>query len=122
MLETLAGLLAAGLAWLAFALLALAQERHWDSVARVPGPGPVRRRWHRCTAASCMAAALLLCTVTAGGGLGVLLWAFLCFAAAFSVSLTLTWWPWQLAPLTCRGDVFRSAAVAPPAPGDPPRR
>lgn len=100
MLESLSTLFAAVLLMAAFALLALSQERHWEAVAGTPGPAPKRRGWHRGIAAVCIAAALPLCLFAAGGGMGTLLWAFLCSAAAFAVSLTLTWRPSALLPLT----------------------
>lgn len=99
MLETLSILAAAALLTLSFGLLALSQERHWDTVARSPGPTPARRCWQRRIATASIVAALPLCILSAGSGFGVLLWAFPCFAAAFAVSLVLTWWPRGLQPL-----------------------
>lgn len=100
MLEALSTLSAAMLLVAAFALLALSQERHWEAVAGRPGPMPERRGWHRGISTICIAAALPLCLFAAGGGMGTLLWGFLCFAAAFAVSLTLTWRPSALLPFT----------------------
>ncbi|MGN6830900.1 DUF3325 domain-containing protein [Paucibacter sp. M5-1] len=100
MLESLCMLAAGLLLVAAFALLALSQDRHWEAVAERPGPTPVRRGWHRGIASTCITATLPLCWFTAGGGMGTLLWSFLCFAAAFAVSLTLTWRPGALLPFT----------------------
>lgn len=110
MLETLFILAAAALLTLAFGLLALSQERHWENVTGTPGPTPARRRRHRGLAVACISAALPLCLFAAGTGLSSLLWAFLCFAEAFAMTSTLTWWPRGLSLLAVSPPRFTNNA------------
>ncbi|WP_151639227.1 DUF3325 domain-containing protein [Noviherbaspirillum aerium] len=85
--------------YLAFAWLALLQERHWESVAGVrnlpcPSPG-ARPRWQRCAALS-ITAGLMLCIASHGLGFGTILWFLLLAVCTMAVAFTLAWQPQQL--------------------------
>lgn len=87
------------LLWISFALLALSQERHRDSVLASATPLALRCRAQRMIAFIAIAAALPLCMALEGAAFGGLLWSLLLSACAASVALTLTVCPSMLRPL-----------------------
>lgn len=81
------------LTWLGFALLALAQERHFDLFYLSFKP---LTQWIRVQAAIGIIAiclALPACIVACGTGFGSLLWVLQLTLAAMAVALQLTWTP-----------------------------
>lgn len=87
------------LLWISFALLALSQERHRDSVLASATPLTLRYWAQRTIAFIAIAAALPLCMALEGAAFGGLLWSLLLSACAASVALTLTVCPRMLRPL-----------------------
>lgn len=90
------------LAYAAFALLALSQERHWETVAGGRLPAALDVRWRRRTGAALLAGTLLSCLAVHGPGFGAILWVLLLALGAFGVAMTLTWWPALLKPVARR--------------------
>ena len=92
-------LLAALSSWLGFALLALAQERHFALLYTSFKPF---NQWIRAQAATGIIAICLplpLYVKAQGAGFGSLLWVLLTTASAMTVALQLTWTPNALKPL-----------------------
>lgn len=90
---------AAAIVYVAFALLALTQERHRESVAgrqhaSVSATANVWR-WRQ-MAALALAAGLGICIAAHGPQFGAILWVLLLCACALAVALTLTWQPQRL--------------------------
>jgi hypothetical protein len=83
-----------GVTYLAFAVLALAQEAHWTGVTgSLEAPPQTRvRRWRQLAGAG-LALACALCLLGNGPGFGVLLSVLMLGACAIAVAFTLTWQP-----------------------------
>jgi hypothetical protein len=97
--NTLLLMLAAWLAWTGFALLALAQERHFGHFYLSFKPAA---QWIRAQAATGIIAICLslpVCLKAQGAGFGSLLWILLITACAITVALQLTWAPKTFHPL-----------------------
>ena len=100
MLDTLLTAAAFGVTYLAFALLALAQEAHWSGVTGSLEAPPAMevRRWRQLAGAG-LALACALCLLGNGAGFGVLLSVLMLGACAIAVAFTLTWQPRWLHPV-----------------------
>jgi hypothetical protein len=86
-----------GVTYLAFAVLALAQEPHWASVTgtlEVPAATALRR-WRQLAGAS-LVLGCALCVLGNGPGFGALLSVLMQGACAMAVALTLSWQPRRL--------------------------
>lgn len=94
------GLLAtAAMLFISFALLALTQERHWETVCRSNRPF-VQYQWARkAIFFIAIASALPLNIAREGAGFGSLLWVLMVCASAAAVAFTLTVCPVVLRPL-----------------------
>ena len=90
------------LAWcvcsIAWAFLAMGQERHRARVGAV-AVTLVVPSWLGPIAFVLLALALVVCVATQGPGFGALLWAVMLSATALLLTLTLTWWPAALRPV-----------------------
>lgn len=98
--EALCMLAAAVLALLGFALLALSQERHFETVYAAPLPATHLCSAQRGAGFTLICISLPVCVASQGPGLGGLLWLVLISAAAMAVAFTLTWRPMWLRVLT----------------------
>lgn len=98
--EALGTLVAALLDLVGFGLLALTQERHYETVF---GPShtmrPDRVARLRDLGFALVACSLPICIAASGSGFGSLLWVVLMAACAGAVALALTWQPRVLALL-----------------------
>ena len=94
MLDALGMLLAALLMVIGFGLLALSQERHFETVfgRAAVSPAELVRR-NRIVGAFAIAAALPICIHAEGPGFGGLLWVVVMGACAIFIALLLTWKP-----------------------------
>ena len=97
--DTLMLFLAAILCWTGFALLALAQERHFGRFYLLFRP--LKQRIYGQVAIGIIAICLALpvCLKTQGAGFGSLLWFLMLTASAMTVALQLTWVPQLFKPL-----------------------
>ncbi len=86
-----------GVTYLAFALLALAQEAHWTSVTgSLEAPAATHvRRWRQLACAS-LVLACALCLLANGPGFGIVLSVLMQGVCAIAVAFTLTWKPRSL--------------------------
>lgn len=91
--EGLFTVLAAALNLLAFALMALGQERHWCTVAHDAVETRVDAAWLHGTALACHVASLLLFIRDQGPSFGSLLWVLALSAAAMAIAFMLSWRP-----------------------------
>jgi hypothetical protein len=119
--ELIAMLACALLALLGFALLALSQERHYETVYGHGASQPTRRRTRiqRAAGFTMIGLSLLLCVASEGAGFGSLLWVVLISAASMAVAFTLTWRPhWLRMPgLAANPGTGRAASPAHGRPG-----
>jgi len=89
-----------GACYLGFALLALAQARHWARVtAHARPPGRLRVRLLQGAGSTALAGSLLLALLRDGASFGALLWVTALSVAATAVAFTLTWRARWLRPL-----------------------
>jgi hypothetical protein len=84
-----------------FAILALSQDQHRRALGAAP-QGERVRTVQRIAGHILLMLALPLALWRDGPGFGALLWACLLMAAAFAVTVTLSWRPRWLAPLAGR--------------------
>ncbi len=100
MIEAMTTIGAACVLTLAFAMLALTQDAHWELAA---GDGPAMARPRpgriRALASAGLAGALALCLGGHGAAFGSLLWALLCGASGVAVAFMLAWRPGVFARL-----------------------
>lgn len=103
MADALLTITAFAVAYFAFALLALSQERHWFSVSRnldAAHPSEAALRRWRCAGGTGLAAACALCLSVHGASFGGLLSVVMLGACAIAVALTLAWTPHWLRFIT----------------------
>lgn len=99
MIDDMLTTIAALIIYMALAMIALMQERHWMSVmsrhvAQYSAPEG-RRRWQRCAVLG-ITAGLMLCVAAHGPGFGIILWLLLLTLGALAVTFTLAWQPQRL--------------------------
>jgi hypothetical protein len=87
------------LTYLAFALLAISQKRHWQSLTRFAPYPAVYVLKIRIAGYVLLAAALALALVQEGAGFGAVLWGTTISIGAAAVAATLAWRPRWLRPL-----------------------
>jgi len=86
-------------AYAGFALLALSQQRHWNSVAGTTPPCRVQIIVLRAVGGAMIALSLVLALMRDGPSFGSLVWATAISLAALAVAFTLAWRPAVLRPL-----------------------
>jgi hypothetical protein len=108
-LGTLSLILACATSVLGFCLLALGQERHWNTVTSFEVNMRKGHRFLFWTGLSGQLFALPLMIYSQGPGFGALLWGVLLTATASLVAFTLAWRPRLLLPLALR--IRRHASI-----------
>lgn len=91
-------------AYLGFAMLALAQARHWRAVSKTAEPSPSGKLVLRVAGSAWLVLALCLALFRDGPNFGALLWVTAISMAALAVAFTLSWRPrllWPLVTLVC---------------------
>jgi hypothetical protein len=95
--------------WLLFAalaalvgmgVLALSLESHWHHVSPKPAPGDAGKKRLRALGSLSLICALAFCLLADHATMAALVWIMFLAAAAFSVSMLLTWLPGSLRPLS----------------------
>lgn len=99
MFNALSLLAIAALLFISFALLALTQDRHWETVLKSNRPFTHNRQPQRAIYLIAIFCALPLSFAQEGAGFGGLLWVLMVCASAAAVAFTLTICPVVLRPL-----------------------
>ena len=98
----------AALCYAGFALMALTQDRHWETACGRNAETPRPSALPATVGVALLAAALILFLATSGSAYGSLMWATTLPVAAVLVTFTLCWCPLLIRPLARAIAFFRS--------------